>query len=85
MIRTQIQLTEEQSETLKQMAKDENVSVAELVRRSVDAYIDRHGGVSADERKRRLLSIIGIASSGETDLADDHDRYLEKIYGDFEQ
>lgn len=85
MIRTQIQLTEEQSETLKRMAEEKNVSVAELVRRSVDAYIDRQGSVSAEERKHRLLSIIGIAASGDTDLAEEHDRYLDEIYGDFEQ
>jgi predicted DNA-binding ribbon-helix-helix protein len=83
MMRTQIQLTEAQSESLKQLARVENVSVAELIRRSVDAYLDKYGSVSAQERKRRLLSIIGIASSGEADLGEEHDHYLEKIYGDF--
>jgi hypothetical protein len=38
MIRTQIQLTEEQSKTLQEFALKEGVSVAELIRRSVELY-----------------------------------------------
>lgn len=85
MVRTQIQLTEEQSKTLKRLAAQENVSVAELIRRSIDAYIDKSPVVSTEERKRRMLSVIGIVSSGLTDLAEEHDRYLEEAYGDFGQ
>ena len=85
MVRTQIQLTEEQSKTLKRLAAQENVSVAELIRRSIDAYIDKSPVVSTEERKRRMLSVIGIVSSGLADLAEEHDRYLEEAYGDFGQ
>lgn len=39
MVRTQIQLTEEQSFFLKQIAMEEQVSIAELIRQSVDVLI----------------------------------------------
>ncbi|MBK8430032.1 MAG: CopG family transcriptional regulator [Chloroflexi bacterium] len=41
MVRTQIQLTEKQSIILKQLAEKEEVSVAEIIRRSVNFYIEQ--------------------------------------------
>lgn len=80
MVRTEVRLTEKQLKVLKRMAAEENVSLAELVRRSVGAYIARRLDVSPAERRRRLLSIVGISNSGLTDLAENHDEYLDEIY-----
>jgi hypothetical protein len=82
MVRTQIQLTEEQSTNLKQLAEQDNVSVAELIRRSIDRYLQEQGGVSQEERQQRLLSVIGIGSSGVNDLGVNHDDYLAEIYAE---
>lgn len=82
MIRTQIQLTEEQSTTLKKLAEQENVSVAELIRRSVDSYLEEHDVITEEERRRRLLSVIGIGHSGLSDLAENHDKYLVEAYSE---
>jgi hypothetical protein len=83
MIRTQIQLTEEQARALKSMAVERGVSVAELVRQSIDNYIKTAHHPTLDERRQRALSVIGIVASGETDLATNHDHYLAEAYGDF--
>jgi hypothetical protein len=80
MIRTQIQLTEEQSRRLKQLAEQDNVSVAELVRRSVDRYLRDRQYMPPEERRERLLSVAGIGRSGVTDLGESHDRHLAEIY-----
>jgi hypothetical protein len=79
MIRTQIQLTDEQSSSLKQLAEKYGVPVAELIRRSVDRYLQERGVFSPEERKRRLLSVIGIGRSGVNDLGVNHDQYLANI------
>lgn len=76
MIRTQIQLTEEQAAALKSIAAEQGSSVAGLVRESVDAFIKNTGAVTPEERKRRALSIVGRYSSGIRDLGREHDRYL---------
>lgn len=76
MIRTQIQLTEEQAAALKSIAAEQGSSVAALVRESVDAFIKNTGAVTPEERKRRALSIVGRYSSGIRDLGREHDRYL---------
>ena len=40
MVRTQIQLTEEQARRLKALAAEQGVSMAELIRRSVDTVLN---------------------------------------------
>jgi hypothetical protein len=82
MVRTQIQLTEKQSENLRRLAEIDNVSLAEVIRRSVDNYIEARQDVSREERKRRLLSVVGIGDSGVSDLGVNHDKYLTEIYAE---
>lgn len=82
MIRTQIQLTEKQSHILKKQAREEGVSVAEVIRRSINLYIHTDTEVDVEERKRRALSVLGKYDSGLMDLSEDHDKYLAEIYGE---
>ena len=85
MIRTQIQLTEEQSQQLKRLARVEDVSVAELIRRSVDQFLQTHIDVPYEERKRRALEIVGKYASDAGDTSVDHDRYLAEIYAEVKE
>ncbi len=79
MIRTQIQLTQEQAKSLKKMSKKENKSVAELIRISVDKMINSEGPISDDLVKQRALAAAGKLH-GATDLAEKHDDYLFDAY-----
>lgn len=81
MIRTQIQLTEEQSARLREIAEQENVSMAELVRRAVDHWLTVAAPMSIAERKRRSLAVIGKYHSGVSDFAVNHDTYLNEGSG----
>ena len=49
MIRTQIQLEEKQYKTLKEMAAEYNVSMATLIRQSVDKFIQEEKKPSREE------------------------------------
>lgn len=80
MIRTQIQLTEEQAQRLKTLAAEQGKSVAELIRQSVDEIIKRTGRVSADERRRRAIAAAGHFRSGQVDISTNHDSYLAETY-----
>lgn len=82
MVRTQIQLTEEQSRILKRMAFERGVSMAELIRQSVDLFIRSAGELTPEQMRQRALSVVGIASSGVSDFGREHDRYLDEAYGD---
>ncbi len=48
-IRTQIQLTEQQARRLKELAQRSGVSMAELIRRSMERLLNESSGVSTEE------------------------------------
>lgn len=82
MVRTQIQLTDEQSIRLKAMAVEEGVSIAELIRRSVDQYTQFRQQPDREELRRRASAVIGKYDSGLTDVSVNHDKYLAEIYAE---
>jgi len=54
----------------KDLSKEENRSVAELVREAMEQYVlDRH-------RKTKKLSFIGIGASGRRDVSEKHEGLL---------
>ena len=85
MVRTQIQLTEEQTVQLRLLAAHEGLSVAEIIRRSVDLYVHSRPFADLDERKRNALAIAGKYSSGITDMSENHDVYLAEAYAEVEE
>ncbi len=80
MVRTQIQLTEEQAAAVKRIAAQRGVSMAEVIREGVDAVVKSAGQPSKEEIRRRMLSVIGIVKGGPKDLATNHDKYLAEAY-----
>jgi hypothetical protein len=82
MIRTQIQLSEDQVEALRQMAAEREASMAELIRQAIDQWLRAEGAVNRAERKRRALAAAGRFHSDQTDLSEAHDRYLAEAYGE---
>lgn len=81
MIRTQIQLEERQADVLKRLAAEEEVSVAELIRRSINSYLAAiPPKASREERKERAIRAAGRFRSGVSDLGERHDRYLEEAF-----
>ncbi|MDO9087703.1 MAG: ribbon-helix-helix protein, CopG family [Anaerolineaceae bacterium] len=79
MIRTQIQLTEDQARLLKKLALKENKSMAELIRMSIDAMLLRGGYQNHDHLRKRALQAAGKLS-GPIDLAANHDDYLSEDF-----
>jgi hypothetical protein len=79
MIRTQIQITEEQAEALREQAAQANVSVAEIVRRALDAFIRSNQPLSR-ERRDRALRAAGRFASGESDTSIRHDDVLARAF-----
>jgi len=81
MIRTQVQLTEEQVQALKELAHRENKSVAELTRQAVDYWLQAVGLVPMEERRRRAMAVVGRFRSGRSDVSESHDEHLAEAYG----
>jgi hypothetical protein len=75
MVRTQVQLTKKQAEVLRRRSKRENVSVAELVRRAIDAFT-RAEPPSEREVRDRAIRAAGRFASGVRDTSSHHDEAL---------
>jgi hypothetical protein len=80
MVRTQIQLTEEQASRLKRMAAMQNTSMAEVIRRLIDEKLGEGEELTREERVRRFLALAGSGRSGLSDISSRHDDYLAEDY-----
>lgn len=79
MIRTQIQLTEEQARKLKRVASERGVSMAEVIRQAI------HRELGQDEMEGRWERAIEAVRrsrfrSGKSDIAERHDEYLAEDF-----
>lgn len=81
MVRTQIQITEKQLERLKEYAAQHGVSLAETIRRSVDLFFKiENEKEEKDKLYMKARETAGKYDSGITDLAKNHDRYLQEDF-----
>lgn len=80
MVRTQIQLTEEQARKIKKAAMMKHQSVAELIRDAVDNILKPDASIDLEERRSRALNIAGKFSSGRSNVSKDHDSYLPEAF-----
>lgn len=80
MFRTQIQLTDEQSQDLKKLAAERRTSVAELIRQAAEDLLRQTSLVRRSERKERAAAVAGRFRSGKRDISAEHDDYLAEAY-----
>ena len=82
MVRLQIQLMPEQHRQVRRRAKRLGVSVAEVIRRCVDAQLQTDGAESPDQRVRRALAVAGKYEDprGATHVAARHDAALVEAF-----
>ena len=83
MIRTQVQIKEDQITWLRNKAKERGVSVSQLIRDGIDLYRFKEDRVPS-EKKRKALAAVGRFASGTSDISVRHDDYLAGAYGDDE-
>ncbi len=81
MVRTQIQLTDEQARRVKQLAAQQQISMATLIRQGVDLLLkSAHTRVTDEERIERALAAAGKFRSGSGDGSVRHDQHLAEAY-----
>jgi len=81
MVRTQIQLQDEQVALLKKMAVARHESMAEIIRQAVDFFAEAKQDAGGGQRRKRAMAAAGRFRSGVHDLAASHDTYLTEILG----
>lgn len=83
MVRTQIQLPEDQHRRLRQWARRLGISLSEAVRRCVAERLAAEGAApSREERVRSALAVCGKYADpeGPSRVAAEHDRHLAQAY-----
>ncbi len=73
--RTMVYLEAEQLQSLQLEARNQRISLAELMRRLVRNHLTQDKGVPAVS-KEAYLKIVGLGSSGKKDISEKHDHYL---------
>jgi len=79
MVRTQIQLTEEQARMLKEISLTTRESIAAIIRKAVDQFLIT-GKPDRATLYRQAGSIVGKYEADRPDISVDHDRYLEEAF-----
>ena len=81
MVRVQVQLEPMQHRRINRRAKRLGLSVAEVVRRCIDAELRSQEPDSRADRVQRALAVVGkYADSGRRDVALVHDAALAEAY-----
>lgn len=76
MVRTQVQLTKIQLESLRQLSAETGRSVADLVREGIDQFVARRHGASREAQVDRARKVAGKFRSGGHDISSSHDQYF---------
>jgi hypothetical protein len=76
MVRTQIQITDQQAAVLRSLSAERRLSIAELIRESIDAFVQREAGISRERRIARARHAAGKFASSASDVSAEHDKYL---------
>ncbi|MBL8222686.1 MAG: hypothetical protein JNL62_25835 [Bryobacterales bacterium] len=80
MIRTQIQITEEQAMRLRALSVHRQQSVAELICLSIDSFLMKEAGITSERKRARAKSAAGQFASSNADVGAEHDRYLAEAF-----
>lgn len=79
MIRTQIQLTDQQVRLLRRAAEAQGVSMAEIIRRCIDAAVEAQIP-SREDAYPRAASLVGAFRDPTAEVAERHDTFLEEAF-----
>jgi Ribbon-helix-helix protein, copG family len=81
MVRTQIQLTDQQARRLRAHARERGLSLAEVIRRYVDKGLSE-GTPNRAALYERAARVVGLFRDrrGARDVSSKHDRYLDEAF-----
>ncbi len=79
MIRTQIQIEEDQIKWLRAEARERGVSVSQLIREGVALFRASEERFFED-KKKKALAAVGRFSSNVSDISEHHDDYLAEAF-----
>ena len=76
MNRTQIYLSEDQRNQLRQKAERSQRTMCALIREAIDLYLTDEGKLEVLSPEDPMFELVGVFESDPGDVSVDHDRYL---------
>jgi hypothetical protein len=80
MIRTQIQITGDQQEMLRDLSMETGRSMAELIREGIDRLAANKPRLDRRLLVERAIRLTGQYASGKADVSASHDRHLAEAF-----
>jgi Arc/MetJ-type ribon-helix-helix transcriptional regulator len=80
MVRTQVQLTEQQQAALRRLSAATGRSVADLVREGIERMLASRVTPDRETRVARAIALAGRYSSGRSDGSAEHDKHLAEAF-----
>ena len=77
MVRTQIYLPSAEHRALKKRAREQGLSLTELIRRLVTDHLEQRKGIRSFS-KEDILSFIALGGGGRGDISERHDEALDQ-------
>jgi Arc/MetJ-type ribon-helix-helix transcriptional regulator len=77
MVRTQIQLSEQQARRLRRLSLERGESMAAIVRAAIDRHLDEGGGGA----RERALGAMGRFRGDGAPVSEEHDAFLADAFG----
>jgi len=79
MVRTQIQLEEDQMQWLRRKALEKGISISQLIREVLSIYRANEERLPED-KKERAIKAVGRFESRISDISEKHDAYLSEAF-----
>jgi len=79
LIRTQIQLSQRQSNILKDLSTTRKESIASLIRQAIDQFI-ASGAPNRTGLYEQALTVVGKFQAESPDISVEHDKYLDEDF-----
>jgi hypothetical protein len=80
VIRTQVQLTEQELNALRRLSAATGSSIAELIRNGIDQYLAGKRLPDPADRIERAIRVAGKFSSRPANVSEEHDRHLAEAF-----
>ena len=79
MIRTQVQLEEDQLKWLRDRARESDKSISQVIREGVELYRAQEERIPEDKKQKAIAAIERFASK-DSDISERHDDYLAEAF-----
>ena len=74
---TNLRVPDDLWKDVKRRAREEHTSANAVVIKALEAYVSKRAESDAIKHLKKLKALVGVVTGGPSDMADEHDAYLQ--------